>query len=242
MLADMQGRRDHATVQKAITALLRLEHRGARGSEPNTGDGAGILIQVPDAFYREVAEFELPEAGAYAVGTAFLPAGPGQADEAVAAIDALAAEENLRVLGWRELPTDPETADLGPSALAAMPVFRQLFVAGVESSDGGTGVGAASPTGLDLERRTFCLRKRAEHATGAYFASLSPRTVVYKGMLTEPQLPVFYPDLTDGRVTSALAIVHSRFSTNTFPAWPLAHPYRYVAHNGEINTLRGNRN
>ncbi|WP_226380131.1 glutamate synthase large subunit [Pseudonocardia sp. KRD291] len=235
MLADMQGRRDHAVVQKAITALLRLEHRGARGSEPNTGDGAGILIQVPDAFYREVAGIDLPEPGAYAVGTAFLPAGPGEADTAAAAIDAIAAEEDLRVLGWRDLPTDPETADLGPSALAAMPVFRQLFVASVED-------GEDALTGIELERRTFCLRKRAEHTANTYFASLSPRTVVYKGMLTEPQLPVFYPDLTDSRVTSALAIVHSRFSTNTFPAWPLAHPYRYVAHNGEINTLRGNRN
>ncbi|MHA6795887.1 glutamate synthase large subunit [Pseudonocardia bannensis] len=234
MVADLAGRRDHGIVQKALTALLRLEHRGARGSEANTGDGAGILIQVPDAFFRDVVDFELPVTGAYAVGTAFLPRDPADADAAVEKINALAAEENLRVLGWRELPTDPEKADLGPTALAAMPSFRQLFVAGIESSSG--------PTGIELERRTFCLRKRVEHSTGVYFPSLSPRTIVYKGMLAEPQVELFYPDLSDERVTSALAVVHSRFSTNTFPAWPLAHPYRYVAHNGEINTLRGNRN
>ncbi len=232
MLADLTGRRDHAIVQKAITALLRLEHRGARGSEENTGDGAGILIQVPDEFYRAVVDFELPPEGAYAVGIAMLPTAEGAAAEAMSTIDGLAAEEDLRVLGWREIPTDPDAADLGPSALDAMPVFRQLFVAATED-----GV-----SGIDLERRTFCLRKRAEHATDTYFSSLSPRTIVYKGMLAEPQVAAFYPDLVDERVTSALAIVHSRFSTNTFPAWPLAHPYRYVAHNGEINTLRGNRN
>lgn len=231
MVADLSGRRNHGIVSRALTALLRLEHRGARGAEDNTGDGAGILIQIPDEFFRAVAGFELPSAGGYAAGTAFLPVDRAAADAAVAKIDALAAEEGLRVLGWRDLPTDPAKADLGPSALAAMPGFRQLFVAGVDGE-----------TGLDLERKAFCLRKRAEHETGTYFPSLSPRTIVYKGMLAEPQVEAFYPDLSDERVTSALAVVHSRFSTNTFPAWPLAHPYRYVAHNGEINTLRGNRN
>ena len=231
MVADLRGRRDHAIVRKALTALLRLEHRGARGAETNTGDGAGILIQIPDEFFRAVVGFELPEAGAYAAGTAFLPAEDADADAAVAEIDRLAAEEGLTVLGWRLLPTDPDKADIGPSARAVMPSFRQLFVAGLNGE-----------TGIDLERRTFCLRKRVEHAGGTYFPSLSPRTIVYKGMLAEPQVEAFYPDLSDTRVTSALAVVHSRFSTNTFPAWPLAHPYRYVAHNGEINTLRGNRN
>jgi len=243
MVADLAGRRDHGIVRKAITALLRLEHRGARGSEENTGDGAGILIQVPDEFFRAVVDFELPPAGAYAVGIAFLPADPDAADAAVAEIDRLAVEENLRVLGWRELPVDPDGADIGPTARAAMPSFRQLFVAGAEHDGAGAEHDPAEqPTGIELERRTFCLRKRAEHATGTYFSSLSPRTIVYKGMLTEPQVEAFYPDLSDERVMSALAVVHSRFSTNTFPAWPLAHPYRYVAHNGEINTLRGNRN
>jgi glutamate synthase (NADPH/NADH) large chain len=238
MVADLTGRRDHGIVRRALTALLRLEHRGARGSEENSGDGAGILIQVPDGFFRAVAEFELPEPGGYAVGIAFLPADPAAADEAVARIDALAAEEDLTVLGWRDLPVDPDGADLGPTARSVMPRMRQLFVAGAEFASGH----GETPTGLELERRAFCLRKRAEHATGVYFPSLSPRTITYKGMLTEAQVEAFYPDLSDERVTSALAVVHSRFSTNTFPAWPLAHPYRYVAHNGEINTLRGNRN
>jgi glutamate synthase (NADPH/NADH) large chain len=231
MVADLKGRRSHDIVRKAITALLRLEHRGARGAESNTGDGAGILLQVPDEFFRAVVDFDLPAAGAYAAGIAFLPVDEEKADAAVAEIERIAGEEGLVVLGWRALPTDPDAADLGPTARAAMPSFRQLFVAGT-----------AGETGIELERRTFCLRKRADHATGTYFPSLSPRTIVYKGMLAEPQVEAFYPDLVDERVTSALAVVHSRFSTNTFPAWPLAHPYRYVAHNGEINTLRGNRN
>ena len=237
LVADLAGRRDHAIVRRGLTALLRLEHRGARGAEYNTGDGVGILIQVPDEFLRAVVDFALPPAGAYAVGTAFLPTDEEKAAVAVARIEKLAAEENLRVLGWRDVPTDVDQADLGPSARTAMPLFRQLFVASAD--DGADGVPLA---GIALERRTFCLRKRAEHETGTYFPSLSPRTLVYKGMLAEPQLEAFYPDLADDRVTSALALVHSRFSTNTFPSWSLAHPYRYVAHNGEINTLRGNRN
>src|SRR4051794_39009863 len=229
MVADLKGRRDHSIVRRALTALLRLEHRGARGAEINTGDGAGILLQIPDAFFRAVVEFDLPEEGAYAAGLAFLPT--DGTDEVTAEIEAIAAEEGLRVLGWREPPIDPDGADLGPTARSVMPTIRQLFVAG-----------EAGERDIDLERRTFCLRKRAEHSTAAYFPSLSPRTIVYKGMLSEPQVEAFFPDLSDERVTSALAVVHSRFSTNTFPAWPLAHPYRYVAHNGEINTLRGNRN
>ena len=198
-------------MRRALTALLRLEHRGARGAEINTGDGAGILLQIPDAFYRAVVDFALPPEGAYAAGIAFLPV--DGTDRVTAEIDALAAEEGLSVLGWRELPTDPDGADLGPTARGVMPAFRQLFVAG-----------QAGETGLDLERRTFCLRKRAEHATDVYFPSLSPRTIVYKGMLAEPQVEAFYPDLSDERVVTALAVVHSRFSTNTFPSWPLAHP------------------
>ncbi|WP_374108911.1 glutamate synthase large subunit [Pseudonocardia sp. ICBG1293] len=239
MLADVTGKRSHAIVQKAIEALLRLEHRGARGAEYNTGDGAGILIQVPDAFYREVTDFDLPAEGAYATGIAMLPRDETEAAAAIDRIDVLAAEENLTVLGWRELPTDPDAADLGSIARDAMPGFRQLFVGGVELTGDAP---EDAPTGIELERRAFCFRKRVEHDTETYFPSLSPRTVIYKGMLAEPQVAAFYPDLTDERVTSALAIVHSRFSTNTFPAWPLAHPFRYVAHNGEINTLRGNRN
>ncbi|MGM0722742.1 glutamate synthase large subunit [Pseudonocardia alni] len=239
MLADVTGKRSHAIVQKAIEALLRLEHRGARGAEYNTGDGAGILIQVPDAFYREVTDFDLPAEGAYATGIAMLPRDEDEAAAAIERIDALAAEEDLTVLGWREIPTDPDAADLGSIARDAMPGFRQLFVGGVELTGDAP---ENAPADIELERRAFCFRKRVEHDTETYFPSLSPRTVIYKGMLAEPQVAAFYPDLNDERVTSALAIVHSRFSTNTFPAWPLAHPFRYVAHNGEINTLRGNRN
>ncbi|MFP5022182.1 glutamate synthase large subunit [Pseudonocardia phyllosphaerae] len=237
MLADITGKRDHSIVQKAIEALLRLEHRGARGAEFNTGDGAGILIQVPDEFYRAVTDFELPAPGAYAVGIAMLPRDETAAAADVARIEELAAEEDLYVLGWRALPTDPDAADLGPTALAAMPSFQQLFLASADPAGD-----EELLSGIELERRAFCLRKRIEHGTDTYFPSLSPRTIVYKGMLAEPQVATFYPDLDDERVTSALAIVHSRFSTNTFPSWPLAHPFRYVAHNGEINTMRGNRN
>ena len=203
-------------------------------SEVNTGDGAGLLIQVPDAFYRAVVGFDLPEAGAYATGIGFLPADAGEAEVAAKAIEGIVAEEGLEVLGWRVVTTDDSM--IGQSARAAMPAFRQVFIAG------------AGLVGLDLERRVFIARKRIEHevtsATGerVYFPSLSPRTIVYKGMLTTPQLREFYPELADERIESAIALVHSRFSTNTFPSWPLAHPYRFIAHNGEINTLKGNRN
>ena len=228
-VADLAGRRDHGIVRNALTALRNLEHRGARGGEPDTGDGAGILFQVPDGFFREVVDFELPEPDRYAVGTAFLTTEDAAEAAAMAAIEGIAAQEGMRVLGWRELPVNPE--GVGPTARSAMPRFQQLFIAGNNNE-----------TGLDLQRRVYCVRKRAERDLDVYFPSLSGRTIVYKGMLTEDQLVSFYPDLSDERVTSSLALVHSRFSTNTFPSWPLAHPYRYVAHNGEINTLRGNRN
>ncbi|MGB8994329.1 MAG: glutamate synthase large subunit, partial [Pseudonocardiaceae bacterium] len=211
----------------ALTALRNLEHRGARGGEPDTGDGAGILIQVPDDFFRQVVDFELPQPDRYAVGTAFLPDDDTAEAAVMAAVEDIAVQEGMRVLGWRQLPVQPE--GVGPTARSAMPRFRQLFLASNEE-------------GLELERRVYCVRKRAEHDLDVYFPSLSGRTIVYKGMLTEEQLVSFYPDLSDERVTSSLGLVHSRFSTNTFPSWPLAHPYRFVAHNGEINTLRGNRN
>ncbi|MFY9808032.1 MAG: glutamate synthase central domain-containing protein, partial [Pseudonocardiaceae bacterium] len=226
-VADLAGRRDHGIVQKALTALRNLEHRGARGGEPDTGDGAGILIQVPDDFFRQVVDFELPQPGRYAAGTAFLPDDDTAEAAVMAAVEDIAVQEGMRVLGWRQLPVQPE--GVGPTARSAMPRFRQLFLASNEE-------------GLELERRVYCVRKRAEHDLDVYFPSLSGRTIVYKGMLTEEQLVSFYPDLSDERVTSSLGLVHSRFSTNTFPSWPLAHPYRFVAHNGEINTLRGNRN
>ncbi|HVU93192.1 MAG TPA: glutamate synthase central domain-containing protein, partial [Jatrophihabitans sp.] len=233
-VADLGGRVSHRLVEQALTALHNLDHRGAAGAEPSSGDGAGITVQVPDAFLRAVAGFELPAAGAYAVGNAFLPDDDAGAARAVELVEAVAAEENLTVLGWRDLPT--RTGDLGPTARSVMPRFRQLFVAAPDGA-----------SGLDLERRAFALRKIAEHRAREarlelYFPSLSTRTLVYKGMLTTDQLGRVYPDLTDERFASGLALVHSRFSTNTFPSWPLAHPYRYIAHNGEINTVRGNRN
>ncbi|WP_132881191.1 glutamate synthase large subunit [Tamaricihabitans halophyticus] len=232
-VADLAGRRTHDIVRKALIALRNLEHRGARGAEPNTGDGAGVLLQVPDEFLRAVVDFALPAPGSYVVGTAFLPAEPDAAEAAATAIERIAAEEGMRVLGWRAVPTNPD--QVGRTAASTMPIFRQLFLSAADAE--------GNPrTGLPLERNAFCVRKRAEHETDVYFPSLSARTIVYKGMLTEPQLGPFYPDLTDERVTSSLGLVHSRFSTNTFPSWPLAHPYRFLAHNGEINTVQGNRN
>ncbi|WP_273734185.1 glutamate synthase large subunit [Mycolicibacterium septicum] len=239
MVADIHGRRSRDIVDKAITALVNLEHRGAQGAEPNTGDGAGILLQVPDSFLREVVDFQLPEPGSYATGMAFLPQSSRDAAAAAEAVEKIVEAEGLQVLGWREVPTDDSS--LGALARDAMPTFRQLFIGGA--------------SGMDLERKAYVVRKRAEHELGTkgpgqdgpgretvYFPSLSGQTFVYKGMLTTPQLKAFYLDLQDDRMTSALGIVHSRFSTNTFPSWPLAHPFRRIAHNGEINTVTGNEN
>ncbi len=239
MVVDMHGRRSRDIVDKAITALLNLEHRGAQGAEPNTGDGAGILLQVPDKFLRAVCEFELPEPGDYATGIAFLPQSAKDAAAACAAVEKIVEAEGLDLLGWRDVPTDESS--LGALARDAMPTFRQLFIGGA--------------SGMELERRAYVIRKRSEHELGTkgpgqdgpgretvYFPSLSGQTFVYKGMLTTPQLRAFYLDLQDERMESALGIVHSRFSTNTFPSWPLAHPFRRIAHNGEINTVTGNEN
>ncbi|WP_329115879.1 glutamate synthase large subunit [Streptomyces sp. NBC_01465] len=225
-VATLTGVASHELVEQALTVLRNLEHRGATGSEPDSGDGAGILLQVPDAFLREAAGFDLPEAGSYAVGIGFLPIEDSAA--AVSQIETIAAEEGLTVLGWREVPVTPDL--LGNGARATMPAFRQLFVSDGTSKD------------IALDRKAFVLRKRAEREAGVYFPSLSARTIVYKGMLTTGQLEPFFPDLSDRRFATAVALVHSRFSTNTFPSWPLAHPYRFVAHNGEINTVKGNRN
>ncbi len=229
-VATLSGVPSHEIVEHALTALKNLDHRGASGAEPDSGDGAGMLLQVPDAFFREVCEFELPGPGQYAVGMAFIPDDDEVDAAAVRRIGEIADEEGLNVLGWRDVPVAAEL--LGKTSRAVMPRFRELFV----SAKSGRVVGMA------LERMVFALRKRVERETDVYFPSLSSRTVVYKGMLTTTQLEPFYPDLADPRVASAVALVHSRFSTNTFPSWPLAHPYRYLAHNGEINTVMGNRN
>jgi glutamate synthase (NADPH/NADH) large chain len=225
MIATLKKEPTHQIVAQALTALRNLEHRGASGAEPDSGDGAGILIRIPDEFYRSVVEFELPLVGSYATGIAFID----KDFDDLPGIVKIAKEENLRILGWRELPTNDSS--LGTTALSVMPRFVQLFIAGHNSE-----------SDLELDRLAFCFRKRVEHALPIYFPSLSARTIVYKGMLTTGQLEEFFPDLSNELVKSPLALVHSRFSTNTFPSWPLAHPYRYIAHNGEINTVRGNRN
>jgi glutamate synthase (NADPH/NADH) large chain len=248
-VVDMRGRRNHQIVQHGVDALCNLEHRGATGADPQTGDGAGILLQVPDRFFRAVVDFDLPPEGSYVTGIALLPQDGEQARVGRARITEIVADEGMEVLGWRDVPVEPSI--LGKAALETMPRFRQLFFAGKGLS------------GMALERQAYVIRKRIEREIhlqagsdelneaiggastmhdGVYFPSLSCRTFVYKGMLTAPQLAEFFPDLHDDRVESALALVHSRFSTNTFPMWPLAHPYRMVAHNGEINTIQGNVN
>lgn len=247
-VVDMHGRASRDIVDKGIQALVNLDHRGAAGAEKNTGDGAGILIQIPDRFYREemaAQGIELPPAGQYATGIAFLPNSRMAALEAVRDVEQIVKEEGLKLIGWRDVPVNDSS--LGAIARDAEPLFHQLFVA-CDDENG------KPLEGLELDRRAWFVRKRAERELGrrgagsgsggdtVYFPSLSSRTVVYKGMLTTPQLREFYLDLQDERLESALAIVHSRFSTNTFPSWPLAHPYRMLAHNGEINTVRGNEN
>ena len=245
-VVDMHGRKSRDIVDKAIKALINLEHRGAVGAEANTGDGTGILVQVPDRFLREVVEFDLPKAGQYATGLCFLPQSRMLTMDSMRMVERIAAEQGVTVIGWREVPFDD--SGLGAISRDAMPTIMQIFVKAA-------GEDGALLSDVALERKCFVVRKRCEHELGSqgagqgeigsetvYFPSLSPRTMVYKGMLTEKQLPEFYLDLQDERFESALGIVHSRFSTNTFPAWPLAHPFRYVAHNGEINTARGNEN
>ncbi|PRY70404.1 glutamate synthase (NADH) large subunit [Glaciihabitans tibetensis] len=235
MVATLRGTAGHDIIDLALNALRNLEHRGAIGSDAGTGDGAGIITQIPDEFLRAVAGFDLPPVGRYAVGMAFLPTDTEERETLQAAIGAIAEDEQLRVLGWRAVPTNPD--ELGNLARGAMPVFEQLFVESVLQDETG-----ATNAELALDRQTFRLRKRAERELGAYFPSLSSRTLVYKGMVTTLQLEPFYPDLSDERFASKLALVHSRYSTNTFPSWPLAQPFRMIAHNGEINTVQGNRN
>ncbi|BDV30553.1 glutamate synthase large subunit [Microbacterium terricola] len=232
MVATLRGEAGHDIVALALTALRNLEHRGAIGSDAGTGDGAGILTQMPDAFLREVVEFELPPVGEYAVGMAFLPVDDAERAAQKDGVARIAASEGLTVLGWRVVPTVDD--HLGKLAFAARPVFEQLFV--TRAGDGET------VSGLALDRIAYRLRKRAQHELGAYFVSLSCRTLGYKGMVTTLQLEPFYPDLQDERFATELAVVHSRYSTNTFPSWPLAQPLRMLAHNGEINTVNGNRN
>ncbi len=241
-VADIKGRASHEIVTKALTVLVNLEHRGAVGAEKNTGDGAGILFQKPHAFLEAEAlkvGVRLPKPSHYAAGMVFLP--PNEAGRAacVEIFESVVREEGQTVLGWRDVPTD--NATLGPTARASQPVIRQIFV----------GRGASCPDAMSFERKLYVIRRLVEKKvsrsaipgrTHLYVPSLSTKTIVYKGMLNAPQLREFYQDLHDPALASAIAMVHSRFSTNTFPSWSRAHPYRYISHNGEINTLRGNIN
>ena len=228
MVATLNKIPTHEIVSKGLTALRNLEHRGASGAEPDSGDGAGILICLPDKFYRSVVDFSLPPVSKYATGILFLEKNWKNSD-LTKQIEVIAKEEGVRILGWRTVPTDAKS--LGKTAISVMPEFEQIFIAGENNE-----------SDLDLDRIAFCFRKRVEHLLSIYVPSLSSRTIVYKGMLTTGQLEEFFTDLSNPLVESPLALVHSRFSTNTFPSWPLAHPYRFIAHNGEINTVKGNRN
>ena len=225
MVATLNKIATHEIVSQALTALRNMEHRGASGAEPDSGDGAGILIRIPDTYFQEVTEFNLPPGDSYATGIAFVAKETSFKDE----VKKIAEQEGLNVLGWRDVPTN--SSSLGKTAVSVMPEFHQLFVSGKNGENG-----------IVLDRLAFCFRKRVEHSLEVYFPSFSSQTIVYKGMLTTGQLEEFFPELSDERVVSPLALVHSRFSTNTFPSWPLAHPYRFIAHNGEINTVKGNRN
>src|ERR1700744_6060911 len=233
LVAKLWGEATHAVVEKALEALEHMEHRGAEGADPNTGDGAGILLQVPDSFIRgAVAGVELPAVGRYGVGVCYLPRDPERRAELEQLIEDTVAAEGQRVIWWRDVPVDDRF--VGEIARMAAPVIRQVIVeASAEIEDQGA-----------FERKLYVIRRVIELTAGTDLAlpSFSSRTLVYKGMLTAPQLPRYFPDLRDPRLASRLALVHSRFSTNTFPSWELAHPFRMIAHNGEVNTLRGNVN
>ena len=242
-VADIRNRKSHAIIEQGLEILANLEHRGAVGADPKASDGAGILLQIPDAFLRaemDASGVELPPPGRYGVGVLFLPPREESRQPIEADLQSIAAEEGLRLLGWRDVPVD--NRHLGISVKDSEPRHRQCFLSA-----------AAQDMDADaLERKLLVVRKRLRNAVAAradtqaqaffYVASLSARTMVYKGMLMANKIAAYYPDLADARLTSALALVHQRFSTNTFPTWSLAHPYRMICHNGEINTLRGNVN
>ena len=241
-VVNIKGEKSHEIVEQALTVLQNLDHRGACGCEENTGDGAGILLQVPHTFFQDACEglgFQLPDPGDYGVGMLFLPDHRTQRRQFEKILEEIIASEGQRLLGWRKVPTD--NLYLGETAKSYEPFVRQVFV----------GRGEGIEDDLAFERKLYVIRRRAENAIRYarlpggdffYIPSLSGRTIIYKGMLTPRQVITFYPDLSDPSVESAIAVVHSRFSTNTFPSWGRAHPYRYLIHNGEINTLRGNEN
>ena len=240
-IAQMKGVKSHRIVADALRILENLEHRGAVGADPLCGDGAGILVQIPHAFLKDECKalgFALPEAGHYACGHVFMPRDERLRAHCERVWARILKEEGLSLLGWRLVPVD--TSSLSELVISTEPMHRQVFI--------------ARPAGLgedEFERRLYLTRKIVSNAIhnaykgrdiGHYTVSLSSRTVVYKGMFLSYQVKAYYTDLSDPRFVSAMALVHQRFSTNTFPSWKLAHPYRMVAHNGEINTLRGNNN
>ena len=239
-VCQMKGKRTHEIIQQALTMLVNLDHRGACGCEVNTGDGAGILLQIPHAFLNKVSKglgISLPDPGHYAVGMLYVSTDPKIRAQSEKNFEEVAAAHGQKVLGWRTVPTD--NSSLGKTALDSEPVHRQVFIA--------RGAGCASD--LDFERKLFVIRKVAHQKNRSsgldsfwYAPSISSRTLIYKGMLMPEQVGKYFVDLSDPAMETALALVHSRFSTNTFPSWERSHPYRYIAHNGEINTLRGNVN
>ena len=226
MVADLTAKATHATVSDALTILENLEHRGATGSDVDSGDGAGLLVQMPDAFVREVFGPLVPDAGTYGVAFWMIPRHL-DLPATRAAIDEVLASVGLGSIGWREVPVN--SSILGPTSAASEPVFIQQLIAPTKAN-------------VNLERSMFCARKVLEHRLDIYASSCSPHVLIYKGMLSSPQLRQYFEDLRDERLASAIAVVHSRFSTNVLPRWDLAQPFRYIAHNGEINTVRGNRN
>src|SRR5579872_6199423 len=241
-IANIKGKKSHQIVADALQILCNLEHRGAVGADPRAGDGAGILVQIPHAFFARKAKelgFALPEPGAYAVGALFMPKETAWRKVIKSIIADQIKDEGLKLLGWRDVPTD--NSSLGQTVKPTEPAHMQVFI----------GRNGAAKTDDEFERRLYILRKAISNAiyqrreralTGYYPVSMSCRTLVYKGIFLADQLSKYYPDLSEPDFESALVLVHQRFSTNTFPTWSLAHPYRMIAHNGEINTLRGNRN
>src|SRR5258705_4653450 len=241
-IANIKGKKSHRIVSDAISILCNLEHRGAVGADPRAGDGAGILVQIPHAFFvRKAAEigFQLPEPGEYAIGALFMPRETAWRNVIKSIVAEQIKAEGLMLLGWREVPTD--NSSLGESVKPTEPNHMQVFI----------GRNNVAKTEDDFERKLYILRKSISQAiyqrrdrgmAGYYPCSMSCRTVIYNGMFLADQLVKYYADLSEPDFDSALALVHQRFSTNTFPTWSLAHPYRMIAHNGEINTLRGNVN
>jgi glutamate synthase (ferredoxin) len=235
-VVNIKGKKSHQIVQDALTVLANMSHRGAQGSDPNTGDGAGITVQLPHAFLQKVCTeqgFTLPKHGDYGVGMIFFSAEPEARKRCRQQFEQVIQAEGLQLLGWRDVPVNCE--GLGKTAVSSQPHISQVFIGGLDQL----------PDENSKERKLYIMRRVAENTLSCerfYVCSLSTRTLVYKGMLLAEQLPCYYPDLSDPDLESAIALVHSRFSTNTFPSWERAHPYRYVIHNGEINTLRGNVN